>query len=88
MIGDGERREGETEVAMRKSKTWIVWGVVRDDADVVPTDHCRTLDEAMRSPLPGIIHEYDFVAGVYGGCGTFLNGKAVGVNDKLRQRLH
>lgn len=74
---------------MRKSKTWIVWGLVaNEEADIVPTDHCHSLAEAMRSPLPGIVHEYDFVAGDDEHCGTFLNGKAIGVNAALAARLH
>lgn len=73
---------------MRKSKAWIVWGVALEDDDVLPADHCHSLAEAMRSPLPGIIHEYDFVAGDDEHCGTFLNDKCLGVNDALRKRLH
>jgi len=74
---------------MRKSKAWIVWGVVADEnADVAPVDHCHSLTEAMHSPLPGIIHEYDFVAGDDEHCGTFLNDTVIGVNAALRARLH
>jgi hypothetical protein len=74
---------------MRKSKQWIVWGVVaNEEVDAMPVDHCHSLAEAMRSPLPGIVHEYDFVAGDDEHCGTFLNDKVIGVNHALRARLH
>lgn len=74
--------------AVRKTKTWIVWSVAVDDSAVVPVDHCHSLIEAMHSRLPGIVHEYDFVAGDDEHCGTFLNDRVIGVNRALRARLH